>query len=345
MASAAVATSPPIRDVSVSPPFFSPSLNQSATIHFAAGVRGTATVKILDRDRFPVRTLAPVAVHPGIVTVRWDGRDDSGAIVPDEAWNLRIELGGAVYDPSLDFIPLTEDPQPRTYSRTEGILAYKLTRPSRVHIEAGQARPNAKKQRTEGPILKTIVNREPRVAGAVIESWNGFDESGAIRVCDLPDFVVSVLATSLPDNSILTRGNRKESFLQYAARRRPASALHAKKRAAPTHHHSGLNAFEDRSPDLDVKRSWTSAGALRLEVRVEGPSAQHFLLQPGGLSIYLDDKQVIAKDKPSSPLILTIPPELLGTRERRVVVNWDSDFGPGATSSFLATAPRKEAAR
>lgn len=331
---ALAASPPPIGDVSVDPAFFNPTARQRVAITFRAGVRGTARVTILDRDRFPIRTLDPVTVEPGLVSIAWDGRDDRAAIVPDEAWNVRIELAGAVYDPSRNFTPISEDPQPTTYSRVDGLLSYRLTRPSRVHIEAGQARMNADHRRTEGPILKTIVNREPRVAGAVVERWNGFDESGTIRVPELPDFVIGTLATSLPDNSIITRGNHEQSFLDYARSRRPAAALEARKRAEPTHHHAGLDAFEDVSPALEVKRAWQRDGSLRLEVRPTGPSSAHFALQPGNATFYVDQERVALRKNPSSPLIVTIPARSL-MPGRRVVVNWDSDYGPGAASSFL----------
>ena len=328
-----------IGNVSISPAFFNPTAGQSMQITFRAGVAGTAKVAILDRDRFPIRTLAPVPVHAGTVSVTWDGRDDQSAVVPDEAWNIRIELAGEVYDPSLNFMPVEEDPQPRTYSRYDGVLSYKLSRPARVHIEAGQATPNKKSGRSEGPILKTIVNREPRVAGAIVERWNGFDESGTIRVSDLPRFVVSVLATSLPDNSIITRGNRRETFIEYARRHRPADALEAKKRSGVTHHHAGLNAFEDRSPSLKLTSTRTAAGDVRVSIGVDGPTAAHFLKQPGKMSVYVDETRVITRDNPSSPLTLTIPAAALTRGQRRIAVNWGSDFGPAAVSSFQLDVP------
>ena len=89
------ADSPPrIRSVSIDPPFFHPGARQFSTITFYAGVAGTATVTILDRDRYPVRTLGSRFVGRGLASFTWDGRDDSGTIVPDEAWNIRIELAG-----------------------------------------------------------------------------------------------------------------------------------------------------------------------------------------------------------------------------------------------------------
>lgn len=342
-----------IREVSVSPPFFNPAVGQTAEIAIRAGVRGTARVTILDRDRFPVRTLPPAEVSPGgLHVVRWDGRDDRGVIVPDEAWNIRVELAGEVYDPSRDFVAAEEDPQPRMYSPVEGVLSYRLARPARVHIEAGQATPDPQTGVPAGPILKTIVNREPRVAGAVVELWNGFDESGTIRVSALPNFAVSVLATSLPDGTLITRGNRSLDFLAYARQQRPSSAVAPRVLAAGAqhHHHAGLNAFEDRSPALRVEHSWTSGGALRVAVEVEGPSAGHFLRQPGTMNVYVDERRIIRTKVPtgraaSKPLVVTIPAEELRGSAPRIAVNWGSDFGPAATASFVASRAASASAR
>jgi hypothetical protein len=350
LAWATVQAAPPsrIRDVSIGPPFFNATAGQFATITFYAAAAGTVRVTILDRDRYPIRRLAARDVTPGLASFTWDGRDDGGAIVPDEAWNIRVELAGEIYDPSLNFHPIVEDPQPRTYSRSDGILAYTLARPSRVHIEAGQATLNPKSGRNEGPMLKTIVNREPRVRGAVVEKWNGFDESGTIRVSDLPHFAVAVLAMSLPENSIITRGNRRESFLEYARRHRPAAALVARKRSTPAHHHEGLDAFEDRSPTLQITpsaswdagaRAYTASRAVRIELKIEGINAAHFLAQPARMSVYVDEKRVLTRDHPPSPLVLSIPAESLTAGEHRIAVNWGSDYGPSAAGSFRLTVP------
>jgi hypothetical protein len=274
-----------------------------------------------------------VAVQPGPVTIAWDGRDDHGAIVPDEAWNLRIELAGGVYDPSLHFTPVTEDPQPRVYSPIDGTLSYALSRPSRVHIQAGQAKRVNGRYTREGPMIRTVVSREPRIAGPIVEHWNGFDESGTIDVSSLPNFVFSVLATSLPDNSLITRGNYKEPFVHYALRSRPKSALTPQAHAA-AQHHSGLNVFEDQVPTLNVGRRRAADGALELEVRVTGPTADYFVKQPSSAMVFVNEKRVALREKPSNPLRLTVPAKELraGTR---VVVNWCSNYGPVATAAFL----------
>ncbi|MCU1244633.1 MAG: hypothetical protein JWN02_543 [Acidobacteria bacterium] len=339
-----------IGGVAVSPPFFTPSLAQSESIRFRLGAAGVVSVSIVDRDGFVVRKLDSRRRERGEVTLQWDGRDDDGVVVPDEAYTLRIEqvAGGqrSVYDPGRDHHPILEDPAQRSYSREDGVLSYRLARPSRVHIEAGQARLNPKSGRNEGPILKTVVDRQPRVAGAVIEKWNGYDDGGTIAVTALPHFAVSILAASLPENAIITCGNRGESFLAYAARHRPASAMAPREMPAMASHlhHMGLNAFEDKTPSLRVEpdaaydreaRLFRSAvKPLRIRLTVDPQVARHFLAQPTRVSVYVDEQRVITRQRPADGAEVTIAADQLPPGEHRVVVNWGSDFGPVAVRAF-----------
>ena len=189
-------------------------------------------------------------------------------------------------------------------------------------------------------MLKTLVNREPRAAGAVVERWNGYDDSGTIRVVDLPHFAVRVVATSLPENSIITRGNRTKTFLEYAAARRPASAMLAEKRAIPTNDRAGLDAFDDYSPELRLRRAWLRDGALRMIVYVNGPTAARFIRQPGKLTVYVDGRRVLVNDNPRASAVVTIPPAQLASGERRIAVNWTSDLGPAAAAAFAVDVRR-----
>src|SRR5262249_31783211 len=137
-------------------------------------------------------------------------------------------------------------------------LSYKLSRPARVHIQAGVAKIDPKTKQAEGPVLKTVVNREPRPAGAVVEAWNGLDEAGSSYVPDLPDFVVNIVATSLPENAIPATGNRSAGFLAAAVSRTGESLIPA---APVSHeHHLGLDVFHDTAPRLvasPLNASWS----------------------------------------------------------------------------------------
>lgn len=333
-----------LRAVSTSPAFFNPSLGQRGTIHLEVTRPGRISVSILDRDRFVVRRLGEISVKTGETVLAWDGKDDAGAVAPDEAYSMKIEWQGPgpgeAYDPSAHFTPALEEPASKAYSRRDGVLSYTLSRPSRVHIQAGQAKRNATTGEVEGPILRTIVDRAPRVAGEVIEKWNGMDESGAVSVPDLPDFAVSILAASLPDNSLITIGNRQQSFRAYARSHRPPEAVQARAHAPATAvpHHNGLNALEDWSPRVLLTPASTPTGESHVWVvdrplRVKAEIAEdpaHFLSQPTALIAFVDEQPILRQERPPHPLELTIDPAHLSPGEHRVVVNWASELGPVA---------------
>jgi hypothetical protein len=53
-----------------------------------------------------------------------------------------------------------------------------------------------------------LAANEPRAAGAVIQQWNGFDETGSVYIPDLGGFTCWVETIELPENAIITVGNR-----------------------------------------------------------------------------------------------------------------------------------------
>ena len=345
------APSPSITQITTEPAFCNPSLGQKAAIRFTLARVGRVSVSILDRDRFLIRKIEPFEGVAGQNAVSWDGRDDSGTLVPNEAYSVRIEVAGApdaVYDPSESFHPLIEEPPKRMYSRADGVLRYELSRPSRVHVQAGQAVLNPKTKRQEGPVLKTIVDRQPRIAGAVVENWNGFDESGRIYVPNLPHFVVAIFATSLPENSIITIGNRKQTFLAYSQAHRPVEKREVRALTAREHvHHAGLTEFEDHSPALTIQATPPAAdGVVRMEPRqdlhlrltLDSDRGPFFLKQPNEFEVFVGEKSVARQVAPRHPAEVTIPARLLSPGRHILAVNWGSKLGPVAVNCLTVIA-------
>ena len=137
-------------------------------------------------------------------------------------------------------------------------------------MQAGTVQTDSKRGKATGPVLKTIVNREPRPTGPVIETWLGLDESGSFYVPDLRGFSVSVAATSLPENALISVGNTSETFLERAARRSGDPLIpqpdggHA--------HHRGLTALDDVAPHtmVEIRRFFIDYKVLEeKEVEVE----------------------------------------------------------------------------
>jgi hypothetical protein len=326
--------------VTTTPAFFNPVIGQSAQIRLSTPRPGNVTVEILDRDRFVVRTLGAVPIDKETV-VRWDGKDDAGEVVPDEAYAVRARYAGGgselVYDPGSDFQPQPISIDSTSYSRVDGVLSYRLERPSRVHIQTGQARPVASGP-AQGPVLRTIVDRAPRAGGAVIESWNGMDESGKVYIPDLQHFVVAALAVPLPESSLITVGNRHVSFTDYARRHRAATFTRPRRLAAAAHaHHQGLNAFEDRSPRLALRPAkgadspvWASGTGegLAFSIQLDEDTAPFFLSQPNSLEVFFDVDRVSRVECRANPCRVRLPASQVPRGRHRLGVNWSSELGP-----------------
>lgn len=333
--------------VKTSPTFFNPSIGQLAEIRVRASAPGTAVVEILDRDRFVVRKLSPTATTSEELIVHWNGRDEAGEVLPDEAYTARVRYvtarGETSYDPGKDFRPKAVQLEKASYSRVDGVLSYRLERPSRVHAQAGQAR--VVDGRGEGPILRTLVDREPRAGGAVIEPWNGFDESGQVYVPDLPDFAVAVLAVPLPEGTMITVGDREVGFEQYARLHRSQTAVRPRRLDPADHaHHQGLNAFEDRAPSLELQpaangdnSNWIAKGSQPFSIvaRLEEGLAPFFLSQPTQLHVFIDSERVASLACKSSPCRVDLPMARVSKGTHRVVANWASDLGPVSVALHL----------
>jgi len=346
-----------ISGVSTSPAFFNPSIGQREEIRFMVARPGTVRVEILDRDRYLIRRLAEQAVQPGPASFLWDGKDDAGLVVPDEAYTLRITLLGEsaedAYDPSRQHDPSPQDLTSCTYSRGEGILSYTLPWPARVHILAGQATPDPATKAPRGPVLRTVVDRQPRTAGSVVEAWKGFDESGTIYVPDLPHFVVGITIAPLPENTIIAVGNRNLAFFDYAQRHRSPDALAPRPLDVARHaHHVGLTAFEDQDPPLRIGvraafdptiRAYRAQGKpLDVTLTIDPRRGVYFLNPNAELSVFVDEKRVLTQKAQQSPSQVTLGAGALPPGQHRVAFNWVSGFGPVAVAVVTVDVAREK---
>lgn len=333
-------------DVSVSPAFFNPSIGQLVRISIQVEVGGELRAEILDRDGFQIRQLEPLAVQPGTVELRWDGKDGDGEVAPDEAYFPRLTLQSGtqreVFDPLASHEPRILDDLRGTYSRISATIAYELPRPARVHIQAGQVSGRGADGKAQGPVLKTVVDREPRVGGRVIETWTGNDESGRVYVPDLPHFAIGILATTLPDAALITVGNRNRSFVEYALAHRPAAAVAPRNLAGGAHgHHSGLSALEDRAPRLSLSMvappapGAAESGPSTIVAELSGPTTEHFLAQPTTVYIFVDERETARIEQPTNPVAISLPLASLDGQRHRVVANWGSSMGPAAVGVLV----------
>src|SRR5712691_2688865 len=168
-----------IRDVKIDRPSIFAGLDR-VTLSARLLRDGRVSVAVIDRDGYRVRTLAADApVKSGPAAWQWDGRDDGGSPVPDEAYSWRIDWrNGPAHE---TWFPANQSPP-----KMQAI-------PVRYYDHRGGTPfTDPKSRQMDGPVMKTVVNREPRSKGAVADHWNGFDESGQIYVPGLRDFVTAI---------------------------------------------------------------------------------------------------------------------------------------------------------
>ena len=320
------------------------------TIDFAK--RGVASVIVVDRDGYPVRTLAKEQTVNGHLSLGWDGRDDGGEVVADEAYSFKIDWRGSgtgdTYFPANTPAAIAAVTA-RSYDRRTGTLVYTLSRPSRVHIQAGTQTADPKTKALVGAVMKTVVNREPRTGGTIAEHWSGYDESGAIFLPDLPEFVVAIAASPLPENAVITFGNGHRRFADTLGSRRGVSLFTSH---GHQEHHTGLATQDDLSPALVIEplnatwsatgRAWTREGEqpLRLRLSVEGPTSAAFRTHPSTVEIFVDGRR-IGEPAPKQGDIVEVPLDgASGTH--RVTVNWNSEWGPVAANTIQVRRSLRE---
>jgi FlgD Ig-like domain len=334
-----------IGTVSLKRETFNPTAGEAADLAVTFLKAGRASVRIVDRDGFVVRTIAASRPVHGSSSFHWDGRDDGGRVVADEAYAFRVEWSGAkareLWFPADQPSTPVSIP-PRYFDRRSGTLAYTLPRACRVHIQAGSAVFDGHGEAIDGPVMKTIVNREPRSGGMVAEHWNGFDDRGAVYIADLEGFAVAIAAAPLAEGTVIAYGNHDRTFVAEAANRRGTSLF--SRRHAASEHHGGLTTLDDVSPSLRidpmnatwsaVERAWIVRGdVVRLRLSLSGPTATAFARQPSRIHRFIDGRRV-GDTVPVSEIVEV--PLRQDQSHQRVSINWRSEWGPLATDTILA---------
>ncbi len=137
-----------IESVAISKPFFNPSLAENVRVSLSVASGGSRACSSLIEmaTRFGDWPRSKPC-SPGKVAYDWDGKDERGEVVPDEAYSLKADLesGGQ----SFQYFPANAPGMPFSattnyYDRQGAVLSYTLPAPARVHIQAGVAKPDPK---------------------------------------------------------------------------------------------------------------------------------------------------------------------------------------------------------
>jgi len=200
-----------IRDVSVSRDSFNPSSGEKVEIRFNLSEKARVTLKLYDFDGDMVASICEEKeMEKGAHLILWDGRDQSGGIVPDEAYFFTIEAkqgnDSAIYDPTAFSGGITHEIEMIKVSPEQNQIEYSLPEQGRVSIKAGIV---------NGPLLAIPVDWEPRTKGLHHEYWDGMDQNRLFSVLDNPRYQLRASYFTLPENTIITKGNKSITYSQY----------------------------------------------------------------------------------------------------------------------------------
>lgn len=191
---------------------FQPAEGEELTIPFRLTEPGEVRLTLYSGDGDLIRGLGPRELEPGSHEWTWDGRDESGDVVPDEAYfpvlTCDCPKGRTVVDPRRESggVPIEEL---GVRVAGDGTITYRLPEPARTLVRAGIE---------GGAMVKSLDTWSPHTAGRVRQNWksNGAMTAG---LRNHPDRAVLVRAFTLPDHAIITSGNDRWDYLTYRRER------------------------------------------------------------------------------------------------------------------------------
>ncbi len=197
-----------IGSVALSKASFNPAIGEQLSLSYQLPKTDRVTVQVYDPDGGLVRTLIDGETREaGSNAEIWDGRDLEGKLVPDEAYLFTVETAsGLIYDPTTLSGGIVGDLTDASFDRQAGTVTYRLPAASRVLIRLGIR---------NGPMLKTLVDWKPRVVGTITEYWDGKDEDDLIDLLGESGFSTLITYVTLPATTVITYGNREETYRDY----------------------------------------------------------------------------------------------------------------------------------
>ncbi len=173
---------------------------EEITVHFNLDAVADVELKIYDDREYLIRTIkSNAALEQGDHVLKWDGVDGSGKAVPYESYHYTLEANSESENVIYDVTDLTGNKKGvlrnLKWDRKTNIISYTLIKGSRVNFRIGIS--------DGGPLLKTIINWQPRAQGDHIEYWNGYGESKQFNIANIANARLFSDAYTLSKNSII----------------------------------------------------------------------------------------------------------------------------------------------
>lgn len=331
---------------------FAPARGEQFDLPIQVQIPSQVQVEILTADGDLVRTLTSEgSLAAGEHRLVWDGKDETGRVVPDEAY-VPVLVARAADGAVQEIDPraagggeVVEDLQVQTHS--SGDISYTLPAPSRVLIRVGIE---------GGPMHASLANWTPRPAGRNVQRWNGFDPDDLVDLRQHPGLSVLVTAFRLPAPVIITYGNDDVSYRTYRLERGWPDAVPAP--AEPVFERDGQRIspnyyqprFQDQDPALTLTPLVpTQAGQpghplvvdAPISIRVDIPPAERWLMQEGLFEVgfFVDHEFVSEEEHGYVPFTWPLDPAGLTPGRHLLTVNISGFDGKVAAKSLLFEVP------
>jgi hypothetical protein len=313
-----------LRDVCLKTVSFNPSLNEGC------GLSYQLTADAADFDLIK-KVEEKQERKKGVYQVSWNGRDQDGRIVPDEAYFFCVEAvfkdkSMEVYDPTTfsggDQFDITEI----DYDRNQGFFTYSLSKPSRVLFRLGLK---------DGPLMATLSGWEAKPAGKNLVYWSGTDGDNQVEIINHPGLIVMATGFELPDCSVLTYGNQQYDYLIYKKKlktiQKPGrEEVFRTVKIAPNYYYSRI---EDRVPRFKVEfpqakpENLIANGELMMRIIIDEDSKPFLLKNRFEVILFLDGKFVYEEEEGYTPFNLTWNSKGIKPGEHFLTVNVTSYLG------------------
>ncbi len=326
------------------------------SISFRITENAMVTLLIYNSDYEVVRQLTDKEERPsGTIVVIWDGMDDSGMPVPFEAYIISVIADGtdgqkAVYDPTaisggetLDIPVKEEKDEFGHYS-----ISYSLPAPARVNIMAGIH---------NGPMLKSILDWKPQPAGAHVQIWDGYDETGKIDLTSNNNRTIYVTGFLLPENTIIVKGKSRKYDSNRVKEVRTSEHANtishqsvkknilkrSGKRISKQYMVPGrLNVAprfkvylrNDKTFDLAERESNDVSGIVNLSVEVAPESIDSFNESRYEIVVFVDNERFDEEEQAYTPYSYTIDTNKFNNGEHWITINLSSLTGQIGSYSF-----------
>jgi hypothetical protein len=147
------------------------------------------------------------------LAAQWDGKDAIGDVVPNEAYFPVLHIEDKKGNKrTISFFATSGGEEVYDFEKNirSGAIEYTLPAASRMLVRSGIK---------NGPMLRTIIDWEPRTAGFHADRWNGRDADDVIDVEQHPQVGYLIVGYRLSDHAILTYGNSAENYRAYRERK------------------------------------------------------------------------------------------------------------------------------